>query len=112
MHALPGTCHAPHSSGAWIAALAPAPVHNASAGEEDRSVYIKQAAKSLCTIAKLLSTKLEALQRANAITDPRMVVFGHYLLVPGFAGLCGVLTTHPLAAVDSLPYQLYRLHSY
>ncbi len=41
-----------------------------------------------------------------------MVDFGHYLLVPGFAGLCGVLTTHPLAAVDSLPYLLYRLHSY
>lgn len=87
-------------------------MHNASAGEEARSVYIVQAAKSLCTITKLLSTKLKGLQRANEITDPGMVDFGHYLLVPGFAGLCGVLTTHPLAAVDSLPYLLYRLRSY
>ena len=94
-----------------VAALVLAPVHNAYAAEEDGPVYIVQAGESLYTIAQLLGTTVEALQQANAIADPGMVDVGQRLLVPGFAGLRGVLATHPLAAGDSLPTLTDRLRS-
>lgn len=87
------------------------PSRNAYAAEEDGPVYIVQAGESLYTIAQLLGTSVEALQKANAITDPGVLDVGQRLLVPGFAGMRGVLATHQLAAGDSLPNLLYRLRS-
>ena len=86
-------------------------MHNAYAAEEDGPVYIVQAGESLYTIALLLGTTVEALQQANAIANPGMVDVGLRLLVPGFAGLRGVLATHQLAAGDSLPTLTDRLRS-
>jgi murein DD-endopeptidase MepM/ murein hydrolase activator NlpD len=94
-----------------LAALVLAPVRNVYAAEEDGPVYIVEAGESLYTIAQLLGTTVDALQQANAIEDPGVVAVGQRLLVPGFAGLRGVLATHPLAAGDSLPNLLYRLRS-
>lgn len=94
-----------------VAALVLVPSRNAYAAEEDGPVYIVQAGESLYTIAQLLGTSVEALQKANVITDPGVLDVGQRLLVPGFAGMRGVLATHQLAAGDSLPNLLYRLRS-
>lgn len=94
-----------------VAALVLVPLRTAYAAEEDGPVYIVQAGESLYTIAQLLGTSVEALQKANVITDPGLLDVGQRLLVPGFAGMRGVLATHQLAAGDSLPNLLYRLRS-
>ena len=94
-----------------ITSLMLAPATNARAAEEDGPVYVVQAGESLYTIAQLLGTTVDALQQANAIADPGMVDVGRRLVVPGFAGLRGVLATHPLAAGDSLPTLVQRLRT-
>lgn len=84
-----------------------APVLAQDAGPE----YVVQPGDSLYGIAQAFGTTVAALQDANAIADPALLAVGARLVIPGYAGVSGLLTTHELAVGDTLASLAFRLDS-
>lgn len=71
--------------------------------------YVVEAGDSLYTIAARFGTTVEALQSANGLTDPALIVPGQVLRLPGFEGASGRLTTHPVEFGETLASLSLRL---
>lgn len=56
-------------------------------------VYIVQSGDSLWDIALRFGLTLDALEKANGITDPNQLAVNDRLVIPGLEGIQGVLTT-------------------
>jgi len=69
-------------------------MHTASAQEEnpDAPVYIVQKGDSLWDIALRFGVTMDALARANSISDTNQLSVGDQLVIPGLEGVQGVLT--------------------
>ncbi len=65
-------------------------------------VYIVQPGDSLSTIAAMFGTTVDALVETNAIADPSLVYPGMELVIPGFEGISGVLTSRPVGYGETL----------
>jgi murein DD-endopeptidase MepM/ murein hydrolase activator NlpD len=65
-------------------------------------VYIVQTGDSLWDIAIRFGVTLDALEKANNITDPNQLAQGDRLVIPGLTGISGVLTTETVNYGDSL----------
>ena len=59
----------------------------------DNPVYIVQKGDTLTKIAIEFGITLDALIQANNITDPNAITVGARLIIPGFEGISGVLTS-------------------
>jgi murein DD-endopeptidase MepM/ murein hydrolase activator NlpD len=68
----------------------------------DGPVYIVQAGDSLWDIALRFGVTLDAIEKANNITDPNQLAQGDRLVIPGLTGISGVLTTETVNYGDSL----------
>lgn len=73
----------------------------AHAQEADGPVYIVQAGDSLSSIAEFFSVSLNELMSANGITDPNQLDVGQQLVIPGLAGVSGVLNVEVVNFGDS-----------
>jgi murein DD-endopeptidase MepM/ murein hydrolase activator NlpD len=65
-------------------------------------VYIVQSGDSMWDIAIRFGVSLDALEKANNITDPNQLSEGDRLVIPGLPGINGVLTTETVGYGDSL----------
>jgi murein DD-endopeptidase MepM/ murein hydrolase activator NlpD len=65
-------------------------------------VYIVQPGDSLWDIAIRFGVSLDALEKANNLTDPNQLSEGDRLVIPGLPGISGVLTTQTVNYGDSL----------
>ncbi len=65
-------------------------------------VYIVQLGDSLSTIAVMFGTTVDALVETNGIADPSLVYPGMELVIPGFEGISGVLTSRPVGYGETL----------
>lgn len=81
------------------------PVRAQAAGPQ----YLVQAGDTLYTIALSFGISLATLQAANPGIDPAALGLGQALIVPGFEGVEGTLTTHSLEAGESLDSLALRL---
>lgn len=89
-----------------VAALIVVGLGNAPArasAQTDGPAYVVQAGDSLYSIAAAFGTSVEALQQTNDIVDPSLLSVGQTLIIPGFEGVTGTLTTHRLALGETLP---------
>ncbi len=71
--------------------------------------YEVQPGDTLYSIAQQLGSTMQALQDANGIADPSMLVIGQQLLLPGYVGITGMVRTRPLLPGENLrmlPLQL------
>jgi murein DD-endopeptidase MepM/ murein hydrolase activator NlpD len=82
--------------------LLPLGVATAQDQPPDGPVYIVQAGDSLWDIALRFGVTLDALEKANNITDPNQLAEGDRLTIPGLTGISGVLTTETVNYGDSL----------
>jgi murein DD-endopeptidase MepM/ murein hydrolase activator NlpD len=84
----------------WVVCglLWPAPVLALQQGGADNPVYIVQEGDSLWDIAQRFHLSMDELAQANGITDPNQISAGSQLIIPGLAGVSGVLAT------QSIPY--------
>ncbi len=71
-------------------------------GGQDQPYYIVQEGDSLWEIAARFGVTLEALQRANNISDAGQVVIGARLIIPGLEGVGGQLDTMTVAYGETL----------
>lgn len=65
-------------------------------------VYIVEAGDSLSAIALKFGVSVEDLSAANGINDPATIQPGARLVIPGFEGIEGVLTTRPVQFGETL----------
>ncbi len=72
------------------------------AAQGDGPIYIVQAGDTLTAIAMKFGTSVADIMTLNGIADPSHLVVGMELIIPGFEGLPGMLTTHEVALGDSL----------
>ncbi len=70
--------------------------------QEGGPVYIVAPDDTLTDIARRFGVSLEALINANSITNPSLLQPGQPLLIPGFEGVSGVLTTQEIAYGETL----------
>lgn len=73
-----------------------------AAAQDGGPVYIVQPGDTLTGIAQTFGTTVEALASANGIADPSALFPGTALVIPGFAGVSGVLTAHEVAYGETL----------
>lgn len=92
-------------AGLWLTRGGPALVRAQSAGPQ----YTVQEGDSLYGIALSFGISLSALQSANPTVDPNALSIGATLIIPGFEGVAGTLTTHRLEAGESLDSLALRL---
>jgi murein DD-endopeptidase MepM/ murein hydrolase activator NlpD len=71
--------------------------------------YIVQPGDTLFGIARQFGVALEDLQAANPGVNPAALGIGQPLLIPGFEGVSGVLSTHLLEPGESLDSAALRL---
>lgn len=71
-------------------------------------IYIVQAGDNLLGIARQYGVTVEALQEANAITDPRLLQIGQELVIPREEGL----TSQPTPTPTPLPFQIANVGCY
>lgn len=71
-------------------------------------IYIVQAGDNLLGIARQYGVTVEALQEANAITDPRLLQIGQELVIPREEGLANQPTPTP----TPLPFQIANVAFY
>jgi len=83
---------------------------SALAQETDGPEYIVQPGDSLYSIAIAFGTSVEELQAANDIAEPALLSVGARLLIPGYTGVQGLLTTHSLEIGDSFATLSTRLN--
>ena len=84
--------------------LAVSPVSAQSPGP----VYIVQPDDTLSSIAARFNVTLNELMVANNISDPNLLTVGQQLVIPGLAGISGVLDTEVVGFGDSLQAILRR----
>lgn len=72
-------------------------------------IYIVQPGDTLSGIASTFGTTVDELAQANGIADLGSIQPGMQLVIPGFEGVSGVLTTHPVAFGEDLQ-SLGRAH--
>jgi murein DD-endopeptidase MepM/ murein hydrolase activator NlpD len=65
-------------------------------------IYIVQPGDTLSGIATAFGTTVDALEQANGITNPSTLQPGVQLIIPGFEGVSGILTTHTVAFGENL----------
>jgi murein DD-endopeptidase MepM/ murein hydrolase activator NlpD len=65
-------------------------------------IYVVQADDTLTGIAQMFGLTLDELIQANGIADPSLIFPGTELVIPGFEGVSGVLTTRPIAFGETL----------
>lgn len=90
----------------WISALLLAagllvPRAGASA-QTSGPTYVVQENDTLIGIAQMFGTTLDDLIQANGITDPSLIFPGTSLIIPGFEGVSGVLSTRPIDYGETL----------
>jgi murein DD-endopeptidase MepM/ murein hydrolase activator NlpD len=68
----------------------------------DGPVYIVQEGDSLWDVAARFGLTLEELTQANGISDPNQLALGARLVIPGFEGVSGVLTTESVGFGETL----------
>ena len=83
----------------FLAAPVPAGAQTETPGAP---VYIVQEGDTLWSIALRFGVSLDALTRANGITDPGQLAAGNPLIIPGLEGVEGILTTRRVAYGDNL----------
>ncbi len=71
-------------------------------------IYVVQAGDNLLGIARQYGVTVEALQEANAITDPRLLQIGQELVIPREEGLANQPTPTP----TPLPFQIANVGFY
>ena len=74
-------------------------------------VYLIQAGDTLSAIARTFGTTVEALMSANGLTNAAAIQPGQSLVVPGFEGISGTLTTRPVGLGDNLDGLAFELAS-
>jgi murein DD-endopeptidase MepM/ murein hydrolase activator NlpD len=84
-----------------VAVLSVAPTPPAHA-QTNGPTYVVQAGDTLFSIARSFGVTVEALQTANNITDPSLLSVGQTLVIPGYEGIAGELTTYQVQLGDSL----------
>ena len=77
-------------------------------GEGPYPVYIVQPGETLTVIAEKFSVPLQDLININKIVDSNFISEGTELIIPGFKGISGVLTTTPVEFGDNLPVLLRK----
>jgi len=65
-------------------------------------IYIVQPGDTLYIIAQRFGTSVEALASANGITDTSLITPGLELVIPGYAGVSGILTFHELGYGETI----------
>jgi murein DD-endopeptidase MepM/ murein hydrolase activator NlpD len=78
-----------------------APV-NAQDQQVNGPVYVVQEGDSLWDIALRFGISLDALEKANGITDPNQISAGSRLVIPGLEGIQGELTTETVQFGETL----------
>ncbi len=75
---------------------------SAAQAQESGPVYVVVEGDTLTAIAVKFGTSVEALVEANGIADPSVLFPGMPLIIPGFEGVSGVLTTQDIRFGESL----------
>jgi murein DD-endopeptidase MepM/ murein hydrolase activator NlpD len=70
--------------------------------QPDGPVYIVQAGDSLWDVAARFGLTLDELSQVNGISDPNQLALGARLVIPGFEGVSGVLTTESVKFGETL----------
>ncbi|MEW6568200.1 MAG: LysM peptidoglycan-binding domain-containing protein [Chloroflexota bacterium] len=70
--------------------------------QEGEPIYIVEPNDTLSDIARRFGVSLEALIQANHIDNPSLVQPGQELLIPGFEGITGMLTTYGIGYGETL----------
>jgi LysM repeat protein len=96
----------PHATSTPIA-LTPAPTATPTLTPTP-IIYVVQAGDNLLGIAIQYGVTVEALQEANAITDPRLLQIGQELVIPREEGLANQPTSTP----TPLPFQIANVGFY
>jgi len=81
-----------------VAKVTSTPAQAQSGGPE----YAVQEGDTLYSIALAFGVSVETLQTANNIADPALLSVGQPLIIPGFDGVTGRLTTHRIALGETL----------
>jgi murein DD-endopeptidase MepM/ murein hydrolase activator NlpD len=85
-------------------------VNGVAEGQQDEGpVYEVQPGDTLYSVAKQFGSTTQALQNANGISDPSILTIGQQVLLPGYVGITGMVSTRPLLPGDTLrtlPMQL------
>jgi LysM repeat protein len=71
-------------------------------------IYVVQAGDNLLGIARQYGVTVEALQEANAVTDPRLLQIGQELVIPREEGLAN----QPMPTPTPLPFQIANVGFY
>lgn len=77
--------------------------------QENGPVYIVQAGDTLSGIARTFGLSIDTLMQANSLSNPNSIAPGQELVLPGFSGIQGVLTTAQIEAGQTLPMISARL---
>lgn len=92
------TCNVILISFLLVLAFRPGHAH----AQQDAPYYVVQQGDTLSVIARTFGTTVEALARANAISDPSLLYPGMELVVPGYEGFQGELTVAQISFGESL----------
>jgi murein DD-endopeptidase MepM/ murein hydrolase activator NlpD len=82
--------------------ILPGSVSFAQDQQPDGPVYIVQEGDTLWSIAARFGLTTDELSQANGITDPNQLALGARLVIPGFEGVVGVLTTESVQFGETL----------
>jgi murein DD-endopeptidase MepM/ murein hydrolase activator NlpD len=75
---------------------------NAQGQQVNGPVYVVQEGDSLWDIALRFGVSIDALEKANGITDPNQISAGARLVIPGLEGIQGELTTEAVQFGETL----------
>ena len=85
-------------------------VSGVAEGQQDEGPFYEvQPDDTLYSIAQQFGLTMQALQDANRIADPSILAIGQQMLLPGYVGINGMVSTRPLLpgeTLRTLPLQL------
>lgn len=73
-----------------------------AAAQDSGPIYVVEAGDSLAAIALKFGVSVAELAATNNINDPTTIQPGQNLVIPGFSGISGQLTTRPVAFGETL----------